>query len=411
MPWTTLLRTWDVLLFPDVEEDCGAFADAMMANELVESSINKAQSTLLFKFTLALVDIHSRSLIQCKDPTQLIVLLQSMAVQSFDSSQLVTIACQGFSDVNENKLEPYRQLYRPIVSATFGHGKKVSDPVSSYTDPMGGSSHHGMDTPEAAKVRDKLGLRSIDNGASSHQEEDDIIDMGKVSSRSNASTASNASGSASARLLRRRFLGSHGSFGLLSPFGRNNNVRRSASTGIPQGVGTSVSAHRNSDPGLQQENMNEQIMQLTSVRYYLEKQVVDLIGIVARMNKEMREKEHKRSEEVKSLKEVEGQNLKLLGSVDALEKELTQKVESLKAKDDLAYMLQEKISKQSLEISLKDKQITELRHQSDSPKAKLSAQFSQLKQNIFHRGKNKVPTASSSESDSDKKVDDKESTP
>ena len=206
-------------------------------------------------------------------------------------------------------------------------------------------------------------------------------------------------------------MGSHGSFGLLSPFGRNSNVRRSASTGIPQGVGTSTSAHRNSDPGLQQENMNEQIMQLTSVRYYLEKQVVDLIGIVARMNKEMREKEHKRSEEVKSLREVEGQNLKLLGSVDALEKELTQKVESLKAKDDLVYMLQEKISKQSLEISLKDKQITELRHQSDSPKAKLSAQFSQLKQNIFHRGKNKAPTASSSESDSDKKVDDKDSTP
>ena len=221
LPWTTLLRTWDVLLFPDVEEDCSAFADAM-ATESVESSINKAQSTLLFKFTLALVDIHSRSLIQCKDPTQLIVLLQSMAVQSFDSSQLVTIACQGFSDVNENKLEPYRQLYRPIVSATFGHGNKVSDPVSSYTDPTSstsGGDHHGMDTPEAAKVRDKLGLRPIDNVANSIQEEEDIIDMGKVSSRStrsNVSTASNASGSASARLLRRRFLGSHGSFGLLS---------------------------------------------------------------------------------------------------------------------------------------------------------------------------------------------------
>ena len=122
-------------------------------------------STLLFKFTLALVDIHSRSLIQCKDPTQLIVLLQSMAVQSFDSSQLVTIACMGFGDVSKSKLEPYRQLYRPIVTATFGN-KSVGGPVSTF------NTNASLETPEAAKVREKLGLRSIpgESGAAGRED-------------------------------------------------------------------------------------------------------------------------------------------------------------------------------------------------------------------------------------------------
>ncbi|QDZ25980.1 Rab-GTPase-TBC domain-containing protein [Chloropicon primus] len=358
LPWTTLLRTWDVLLFPDMEEEDSALV----------------QSSLLFKFTLALVDIHSRSLIQCKDPTQLIVLLQSMAVQSFDSSQLVTIACQGFSDVSQNKLEPYRDLYRPIVTTTFGN-KRVPDPVSSYT---GGAVDPALETPEAAKVRDRLGLRSLDNGTSSHAEmegEDGIVDMGGISDRSSLSSArSNASGSASARHLRRRFLGSHGSFGLLSPFSRHNSVRRNVSTGmIPHGGSGTA---RNGDPALQQDSMNEQIMQLTSVRYYLEKQVVDLIGIVARMNKDLREKDQLQMEQAKALEVVEKQNLKLLGSVDALEKELNQKLEDLKTKDDLVYMLQEKIGKQLAEIG-------RLKNSSGSPKAKLAQQFSKL--NMFKR--------------------------
>ena len=85
------------------------------------------------------------------------------------------------------------------------------------------------------------------------------------------------------------------------------------------------------------------------------------------------------------LDNLEQQNIKLLGSVDALKKELTQHLESLEAKDDLVHMLQEKISKQSLEISCKDKHIMELKNQSSSPKAKLSQQFSQLKNNIFKK--------------------------
>ena len=265
LPWTTLLRAWDVLLFPDIEE----------------------QSSLLFKFTLALVDIHSKSLIQCKEPTQLIVLLQSMAVQSFDCSQLVTIACQGFIDVDKNRLDEYRQMYRPIVTATFGNGK-VSNAV---------------DTPEAAKVRDKLGMRSLDDSRTELNQDG----VGGDTDRTSVSTASNASQPSSARLLRRRFLGSQSSLGLLSPFNRQqNSVRRSASTstGILPDTSTRIG----------DEGVSEQIMHLTSVRYYLEKQVVDLIGIIARMNKDLRVKE-----------ELEQQNMKLTQKVESLEKELTQK--------------------------------------------------------------------------------------
>ena len=53
----------------------------MLSDIDISAEMSSAHSSLLFKFTLALVDIHSRSLIQCKEPTQLIVLLQSMAVQ------------------------------------------------------------------------------------------------------------------------------------------------------------------------------------------------------------------------------------------------------------------------------------------------------------------------------------------
>ena len=70
--------------------------------------------------------------------------------------------------------------------------------------------------------------------------------------------------------------------------------------------------------------------------------------------------------------------MKLLGSVDALEKELTQKLEQLKNKDDLVLMLQEKITKQQGEIQ-------KLRNAGGSPKAKLAQQFQKL--NIFSKNK------------------------
>ena len=273
LPWTTLLRTWDVLLFPDHHGDGSA-----------------EDSSLLFKFTLALVDIHSRSLIQCKDPTQLIVLLQSMPVQSFDSSQLVTIACQGFADVDEGKLDPLRRLYRPIVTQTFGRGMGGSEP----DDP-----NPALETPEAARVRERLGLRPLEG----RQEMSDVADEGSLSDRSASSVgqgSARSAGSASARALRRRLLGSHGSFGLLSPFQRHGHVRRNVSTGgIPIAPGGKHSDNPNGHDAL-----NDQVLQLTSVKYYLEKQVVDLIGVVARMNKDLRERDAAAGENDRVLAQV-----------------------------------------------------------------------------------------------------------
>jgi hypothetical protein len=414
LPWTTLLRTWDVLLFPDTEGEQGKTENDTTTPREQEpnANANTVQSSLLFKFTLALVDIHSRSLIQCKDPTQLIVLLQSMAVQSFDSSQLVTIACQGFSDVNKGKLEEYRQLYRPIVMQTFGRNNFGAAPSSSSSSYMGSdkSANQTEDTPEVARVRDRLGLKSIDESDPSAMQS---TQGDPDTARTNTSTASGGNLSSS-RLLRRRFLGTHGSFGLLSPFSRQNSVRRAVSTSSAfgfnggsssqnmmtnqQGPGGHAALGENAD-----SIVNEQIMQLTSARYYLEKQVVDLIGIIARMNKDLREKDQQRYEQSLHLESLEVQNKKLLDSVDALKKEMTQKVESLEAKDDLMHMLHEKISKQSLEISTKDSKLNELRNRSDSPKAKLSQQFSQLKQNIFSRSDKKKSVPPTPEHDNHNK--------
>merc|ERR1712078_517578 len=168
------------------------------------------------------------------------------------------------------------------------------------------------------------------------------------------------------------------------------------------GAGAGTGAGGADSASLHNDSVNEQIMQLTSARYYLEKQVVDLIGIIARMNKDLREKDQQRYVQSLHLESLELQNKKLLDSVDALKKEMTQKVESLEAKDDLMHMLHEKITKQSLEISAKDSKINELKNRSDSPKGKLSQQFSQLKQNIFNRNDKKKGVPPTPDHDSHK---------
>lgn len=104
LPWTTLLRTWDVLLFPPYPNanpnpkarqarergeggeaidgknggNTGGFLDSAGRNDKEKDAHGR---DLLLKFTLALVDIHAQALIASKEPTQLIILLQSMAVQ------------------------------------------------------------------------------------------------------------------------------------------------------------------------------------------------------------------------------------------------------------------------------------------------------------------------------------------
>ncbi|XP_015578485.1 TBC1 domain family member 2B isoform X4 [Ricinus communis] len=90
IPWESVLRIWDVLLF-------------------------EGNRVMLFRTALALMELYGPALVTTKDAGDAITLLQSLAGSTFDSSQLVFTACMGFLAVNEARLQELREKHRPAV--------------------------------------------------------------------------------------------------------------------------------------------------------------------------------------------------------------------------------------------------------------------------------------------------------
>ncbi|CAM6056598.1 unnamed protein product [Sphagnum tenellum] len=90
LPWESVLRVWDVLLY-------------------------EGNRSMLFRTGLALMEIHVGVLMQKRDTGDAVTMLQSMGEATFDSSQLVLAACLGFHDVHEDRLEQLRNHHRPSV--------------------------------------------------------------------------------------------------------------------------------------------------------------------------------------------------------------------------------------------------------------------------------------------------------
>ncbi|XP_020971443.1 TBC1 domain family member 8B-like isoform X2 [Arachis ipaensis] len=90
IPWESVLRVWDVLLF-------------------------EGNRVMLFRTALALMELYGPALVTTKDAGDAITLLQSLAGSTFDSSQLVLTACMGFLAVTEEKLHELREKHRPSV--------------------------------------------------------------------------------------------------------------------------------------------------------------------------------------------------------------------------------------------------------------------------------------------------------
>ncbi|XP_021304801.1 rab GTPase-activating protein 1 isoform X2 [Sorghum bicolor] len=90
LPWESVLRVWDVILF-------------------------EGNRTMLFRTTLALLDLYGPALVTTKDAGDAITLLQSLAGSTFDSSQLVLTACMGFQSVRELGLKELRKKHRPEI--------------------------------------------------------------------------------------------------------------------------------------------------------------------------------------------------------------------------------------------------------------------------------------------------------
>ncbi|KAG4216061.1 hypothetical protein ERO13_A01G218050v2 [Gossypium hirsutum] len=90
LPWESVLRIWDVILF-------------------------EGNRVMLFRTALALMELHVPALVTTKDAGDVITMLQSLAGSTFDSSQLVLTACMGFLAVTEGKLQKLREKHRPTV--------------------------------------------------------------------------------------------------------------------------------------------------------------------------------------------------------------------------------------------------------------------------------------------------------
>ncbi|KAK1421256.1 hypothetical protein QVD17_23448 [Tagetes erecta] len=99
LPWESVLRVWDVLLF-------------------------QGNRVMLFRTALALMELYGPALVTTKDAGDAITLLQSLAGSTFDSSQLVLTACMGYQNVNEERLQELRNKHRPAVQAALEERSK-----------------------------------------------------------------------------------------------------------------------------------------------------------------------------------------------------------------------------------------------------------------------------------------------
>ncbi|OVA09945.1 Rab-GTPase-TBC domain [Macleaya cordata] len=100
LPWESVLRVWDVLLF-------------------------EGNRVMLFRTALALMEFYgSPALVTTKDAGDAITLLQSLTGSTFDSSQLVLTACMGYQAINETRLQQLRDKHRPSVTASLEERSK-----------------------------------------------------------------------------------------------------------------------------------------------------------------------------------------------------------------------------------------------------------------------------------------------
>ncbi|KAJ0978183.1 hypothetical protein J5N97_013657 [Dioscorea zingiberensis] len=99
LPWESVLRMWDVLLFD-------------------------GNRVMLFRTALALMELYGPALVTTKDAGDAVTLLQSLTGSTFDSSQLVLTASMGYQAVNELKLQELRKKHRPAVLAAMEERSK-----------------------------------------------------------------------------------------------------------------------------------------------------------------------------------------------------------------------------------------------------------------------------------------------
>ncbi|GER57300.1 Ypt/Rab-GAP domain of gyp1p superfamily protein [Striga asiatica] len=109
LPWESVLRVWDVLLF-------------------------EGNRVMLFRSALALMDLYGPAVVTTKDAGDAITLFQTLTGSTFDSSQLILTACIGFLTINEDRLQEHREKHRPAVLTAAEEREKGS---RVFKDPKG----------------------------------------------------------------------------------------------------------------------------------------------------------------------------------------------------------------------------------------------------------------------------------
>ncbi|XP_022633665.1 rab GTPase-activating protein 1 isoform X2 [Vigna radiata var. radiata] len=139
IPWESVLRVWDVLLF-------------------------EGNRVMLFRTALALMELYGPALVTTKDAGDAITLLQSLVGSTFDSSQLVFTACMGYPLVTEARLKELRDKHLPSVLVVIEErsmkgralkdSKGIATKLYSFKHDRGSLVEESKTTEESVAVAD-----------------------------------------------------------------------------------------------------------------------------------------------------------------------------------------------------------------------------------------------------------------
>ncbi|MED6220102.1 hypothetical protein PIB30_041650 [Stylosanthes scabra] len=149
LPWESVLRVWDVLLF-------------------------EGNRVMLFRTAVALMELYGPALVTTKDAGDAVTLLQSLAGSTFDSSQLVLTACMGFQNINEARLQELRNKHRPSVIAAI---EERSKGLKAWRDSQGLASKlfSFKHDPKSGQSGDMQVIGSLSRSESGSTNADEIL--------------------------------------------------------------------------------------------------------------------------------------------------------------------------------------------------------------------------------------------